>query len=316
MLMTSGCPMRLARRSGRRRPEVCTSTSGSGVAGDRGVRVQCRLLVERVARVQRDRRRRRRSSERRGRPTMIADHRPTRTAATASEPNSRRLRTLTGRQAIGGPPPAIVGGNRWQRACRARSGGREALPQTGELGASVASGNEVRRDRDLVDDHVRAGVLRWTAAWTLVERRHDRSRPARRPTHPTARPARPLPPGNLSASVHLLQMALARAVSSGTSEKNRWVSVPWPSAQRGRGARTAIGSMSSSNGVSMSMGFGVGVDAYMFGCSFSDGGSGEKPERPPGSCDPDGLGAVLPTCGYVGCFPRRRAGRLVAEIGS
>ena len=46
---------------------------------------------------------------------------------------------------------------------------------------------------------------------------------------------------------HFEQIALARAMSSGMSEKKRWVRVPCPSAQRGFGARTATGRGSSSS---------------------------------------------------------------------
>ena len=94
------------------------------------------------------------------------------------------------------------------------------------------------------------------------------------------------------ASEHLLQIAFARAMSSGVSEKKRWVRVPWPSAQRGRGARTATGSTSSANSVSMSRLMSI---AYISGGSSRTSGEGEaeKAERPPGS-DPDGLGAVAP----------------------
>ena len=79
------------------------------------------------------------------------------------------------------------------------------------------------------------------------------------------------------------------------------------------GARTATGSTSSANSFSMSLSmFRLMSIAYISGGSSRTSGKAGKTQRPPGS-DPDGLGAdALDVVLYVGCFPRRRAGRLIA----
>ena len=95
-----------------------------------------------------------------------------------------------------------------------------------------------------------------------------------------------------AASEHLLQIALARAMSSGMSEKNRWVRVPWPSAQRGLwGAHGDRLDQFGELVVDVDVDVSVEVDCVHFGWFLSDEWEGvEKAERPPGS-DPDGLGA-------------------------
>ena len=97
------------------------------------------------------------------------------------------------------------------------------------------------------------GFFGWTATWSLVDHDPTVLDQLAAPDSPWLGPLDRAARRNLTASEHLLQMALARAMSSGVSEKNRWVRVPWPSAQRGRGARTATGSTSSANSLSMSM---------------------------------------------------------------
>ena len=120
-LTTSGLPTRSA--VAKSSPaSVCTSTCGKRFAGHGGVGADRRREV--VARRQRDVV----VVGRRAESSRLAATMPTATtttAATANEPNSSRLLTAHRQlKATEGPPPAIVGGIRWQGALGAQSGGR------------------------------------------------------------------------------------------------------------------------------------------------------------------------------------------------
>ncbi len=106
----------------------------------------------------------------------------------------------------------------------------------------------------------------------------------------------------------MLQIALARAMSSGVSEKKRWVRVPWPSAQRGLGG--AHGDRLDEFGeLGVDVDVSVDVDCVHFGWFLSDEWEVvEKAERPPGS-DPDGLGADAPDVLALTSVASRGVGR-------
>ena len=93
------------------------------------------------------------------------------------------------------------------------------VPRSGDVG-------------DLVDDDRRARVHRRAAAAPLLGDDLDRRRGSRRPTLPTSPCARARRRGTAARSTQREQIALARARSTGSSEKNRWLNEPRPSEQR------------------------------------------------------------------------------------
>ena len=120
-----------------------------------------------------------------------------------------------------------------RRQCTHGVRDRSAPPEPAPPAArATQSGDEVRGNRHLVDNHRQTRLLRWSAPPTLDGHDRPRRRAARRPRRRTPRPARGRRSSIRSASPHLLQIALARAMSNSSSEKNRWVNVPFPSAQR------------------------------------------------------------------------------------
>ena len=94
------------------------------------------------------------------------------------------------------------------------------------------SGDQVRWHRHLVDDERRARVLRGSAATALDGHDHPLDQQLAAPHAVRLGPIERIAQAGRPRDRTCQQIALARAMSNSSSEKNRWVSVPLPSAHR------------------------------------------------------------------------------------
>ena len=260
MLTTIGGSGEVARARPRSPASVLTVTSGSGspsISGAVGIARRRTMPTRRVTSSS-DVPRRRRSRSRRG-------------LAVSGQDQSGRDRTGRGRtRAIPGRLPACRGtgpsgpgvARRGSHPTGGPSGATLGVAPEREIGSgavrprgSERGGEEVRRERHLVHDQLRSSGV---SVVGLVAVCGARSRPFRIscPPHTPQGSSRSRAPSRHStASGHLAQMALARAMSISSSLKKRWVRVPWPSRQRafahgstiigGNSARSVVGSTRS-----------------------------------------------------------------------